>query len=249
MVSDGQQALCLNEVLQSWIHDLASKLEQEIIRIHLPQCPSCYSEIRDRLSRMRGIKPLLERACYLTSEEAQKFKTAWDHGTEKLIVSISEWLERKVCGIDGEQLLPDAPEIPTGISDLFEYKRSLFEKEYTQFGYERQFAQHLETGTFSASKDLARFNGFRILAWTTSHGIQIPLTSIRNYRPDFLVAVGTDDKKVIQHLLIEIKREDKRDDPDVLQKAAAARAFSATHEKVSYGILTLQDFQAIGQAA
>jgi hypothetical protein len=187
----------------------------------------------------------------INSEEAQKFKTAWDHGTEKLIASITEWLERKVCGIDGEQVLPGAPETPTGISDLFdEYKLSLFEKEYTQFGYERQFAQCLENGIFSTTnKDLACFNGCQILAWTTSHGIRIPLASISNYRPDFLIAVGTDDKKMIQHLLIEVKREDKRDDPDVLQKAAAARAFSGAHERVSYGILTLQDFQATGQAA
>src|SRR5439155_10327368 len=105
-------------------------------------------------------------------------------------------------------------------------------------------------GVFETSEpSLSRYNGCKVLAWTTSHGIRIPLSATRNYRPDFLLAVE-DKNGQVQYLLIEIKREDKKEnDHDVLLKGKAAEAFCFAYESFCYGILTLKEIRIRSQAA
>ncbi len=248
---DGKDYASLLETMEGWLHNLSSRLEEELIRVRLPQAPASYSQISAALKVIPSINACLSDGLWLNADESRTFKSAWDHSVDKLYGALSDWLERKVHGIEGKQNLPDFPELPTGKSDLNDYTVSLFESEYTQASYERYFAQLIDGDRVFQTTDqsLSQFNGMKVITWTTSHGIRIPLSMSRNYRPDFLIALGDEDNQLKHHLLVEIKREDKENDSDVQLKARAADAFCSAHEHLAYGIITLKELPKRKKAA
>ena len=237
-----QDCASMLKVVEGRLHDLCSKVDQEVIAIRIPGAPGVYADLMDKFRKVPAVQFVMNE--WLSAEGALEFKNLWSSCLDRFFMALSVWIERQVNGSAGEQELPLDPIKPTGRYELRPYKRTLFESEYTQFGYERQFADLIdEHGVFETTDvELKKFNGLRVLAWTTSHGIKIPLTLTRNYRPDFLIAIGSQDGKPLGHLLVEIKREDKEESEDVQLKARAAQSFCATYANVSYGILTGKEF-------
>ncbi|MGZ3797669.1 MAG: DEAD/DEAH box helicase family protein, partial [Pseudobdellovibrionaceae bacterium] len=165
----------------------------------------------------------------------------WRERASNLRDALYSLVERLETGADGNQTLPDLPRVPTGTSDLNAYNLSLFKKEYTQASYEREFAIMLDSGIFNVgSTALTELNGFKVKAWTTSHGIEVPYGENRIYNPDFLVCLEASDKFRLW-LIVEVKSESELDDEVVRKKAEAARAFASVHKNCRYAIITRAD--------
>lgn len=230
-----------SELLPSLIHDFASRLEIEVISRRLPNIGESYSQISAMISKIKPINSILLNQNI--SNDVETFHNSWIDSTNQFIEKVGNWLDLSITGTEGQQDLPNSPIVPTGRYDLIAYKNSLFDKEYMQSSYERALANYIDIqGIFSTPKSaLSAFNGHRVLAWTTSHGIYIPLPGGRSYKPDFLIAIGDEEGQFIAHLIIETKRDDMEATDDVQAKSEATKAFCRCFENCFYEILTSED--------